>query len=308
MKKLFTFASVFLSTSILAAPVSPIEGFYTTNHTEYELEQFWDEISSINRKMEGDDCFKRASIWSYKLDRKYGVKSKKVFMHYTDKFNHELDDQGRSGVGAFFGRIFSSNDGWDFHVAPAVEVNGVDYVIDPHLVSSPRTTESWVEYLTERGERLLKKRQYDLLDDLKKYRSQLRRASRSRASRYQAKIVEAQNTLKRLGLTEDPNQKVDIKCQKITHIMEFDRAQQDAWCFYQETSMYYHGPLELRFLNYGSISSWDQRRPVTDLQYHTEDYFSAGRNYVQTDWDYDKLDDSLDEYKVNSRPKTIHGI
>ncbi|MBG58846.1 MAG: hypothetical protein CMJ16_00150 [Peredibacter sp.] len=306
MKKLLAFALITAAVSH-AAPISPIEGYYTTDHSKYELEKFWDEVARINRRMVGEDCFKRANIWSYKLDKDYGVKSKKVFMHYTDKFNFELDDQGRTGLGRFFGRLASSNDGWDFHVAPAVEVNGTDYILDPHIVDGPKPVEDWVEHLTERGERLLKKRQYDLLDDLRSYKRKLHRASRSRASRYEAKIAEIKGTLKRLGLTEDPDQRVDIRCQKITHIMEFDRAQQDAWCFYQETSMYYYGPLQLRFLNYGSIAP-DQRQPVTNLDYHTERYFQEGRNYVETRWDYEKLDESLDEYKASSRPETIHEI
>ena len=305
MRKLTLVALALTSLVSFAAPISPIEGYNTTTHNQYELDTFWKEIASINRRMKGEDCFKRAMIWSYKLNEKYGVKTKKVFMHYTDKFNHELDDQGRTGLGAIFGRIVSSNDGWDFHVAPAVNINGQDMILDPHLTKGPKTVENWVDFLTERGERLLKKRHYDLLKDLRKYS----RKSRNSADRdrYRRKAAEIRETLKRLGLTTNPDQKVDIKCQKITHIMEFDRSQQDAWCFYQETSQYYFGPLELRYLNYGNIN-WDKRLPVTDLSFHNENSYADGRNYVVRDWDYEKLENSLDEYKMSSRPKTIRDI
>ncbi len=122
--KLIAYAALFAASAAIAAPISPIEGYTTTTHDKYELDRFWNDVSSMDRGMKGKDCFKRAMLWSFKLDRKYNVKTKKVFMHYTNKFNHELDDQGRSGVGALVGRFFSRNAGWDFHVAPVVNIEG----------------------------------------------------------------------------------------------------------------------------------------------------------------------------------------
>jgi hypothetical protein len=261
----------------------------------------------MERNMKGKDCFKRAMLWSYKLNRKYNVQSKKVFMHYTDKFNHELDDQGRNGVGARLGRLFSSNDGWDFHVAPLVNIDGEDLVLDPHLRNKPETIEAWVDFLTERGEFLLEKRQKSLLKDLKKARkkaSKYDRYSYDQLQKFKAEVRELEQKLKYLGLTENPRQKMDIKCKKITHIMEFDRNQDTEWCYYQETSMYYFAPLELRYLNYGDIN-WDKRLPVTDLSFHTEENFLNGRNYVEKNWDFEKLEMSLDEFRFSERPESI---
>lgn len=306
--KTITLLSVMLASTLsLAAPVSPLADYRTSSHSQYELDTFWRTVSIMDSNMKGKDCFKRAMLWSYKLDRQYGVKSKKVFMHYTDKFNHELDDQGRSGIAARFGRLFSSNDGWDFHVAPVVNVEGKDLVLDPRMRKKPEPIEKWVDYLVERGERLLKKRQLDLLKDLRKYRKRSRKYDRytyDQLKKHRGKVAEIEQKLKELGLTENPNQKMDIQCRKITHIMEFDRNQDTEWCFYQETSMYYYGPLELRFLNYGEIS-WDQRLPVTDLSFHNQRNFSDGANYVEKDWDHKKLDESLDEFKYEKQPETI---
>lgn len=298
------------SAAALSAPISPIEGYQTTNHDSYELDAFWRTVSRMNSGMKGKDCFKRAMLWSYKLNRRYGVDSKKIFIHYTDKFNRELDDQGRTGIAARFGRWFSSNDGWDFHVAPAVTVNGKDYVLDPRFRKSPESVEDWVEHFTERGERLLKKRHYDLLDDIRKYSRKSREKSNYTASQiddFREKARDARSTLRYLGLTMDPNQKVDIRCKKVTHIMEFDANQETEWCYYQEASQYYFGPLELRYLNYGNIP-WDKRLPVTDMSYHDERYFQDGRNYVVQDWDYGKLEMSLDEFNYDSRPREVSDL
>jgi len=298
-----------ISTSAMARPISPMLDYTPTNHSSSELNSFWRTVKSMANKMKGKDCFKRAHMWSFKLERSYGVKSKKVFMHYTDKFNHELDDQGRSGIGRFFGGLFSGNEGWDFHVAPVVNINGTDMVLDGKLRDKPETIEQWVDFLTERGEYLLKKRQKDIVKDLKKYRRRLNKKSATYEQKrdYREKIREALATLKYLGLTENLNQKVDIKCKKITNISQFDSEQKSEWCHYQEASMYYFGPLQLRYLNYGEIN-WDLRLPVTDMSFHTEDNFRDGADYIYRNWDYEQLDGSLDELKVEHRVDSIYEL
>lgn len=310
MKKLAVFgALLILSTSAMSAPITPMDGYYETEHTRSELNNFWRTVKGMAGKMKGKDCFKRAHMWSFKLERSYGVKSKKIFMHYTDKFNHELDDQGRRGFGARLGRLFSSNDGWDFHVAPVVNINGEDIVLDGKLRDQPDTVEQWVDFLTSRGVSLLKKRQKKLVKDLKKYRKRLRRNSitAEQSRDYRKKIREIQEKMAYLGLSENLNQKVEIKCKQIDNISDFDKEQQSEWCHYQMASMYYFGPLQLRYLNYGELN-WDQRLPVTDLSLHTEANFREGGNYVYRSWDYDQLEGSLDELKVEHKVDSIYEL
>lgn len=312
MKKLAVFGALFiLSTSAYSAPITPMEGYYPTEHAQSELNTFWRTVKNMAGKMKGKDCFKRAHMWSFKLEREYGVKSKKIFMHYTDKFNHELDDQGRSGIGRFFGGLFSGNEGWDFHVAPVVNINGRDMVLDGKLRNQPDTVEEWVDFLTERGNYLLKKRQKKLVKDLNKYRKRLRRRNSQTTAEeiadYREKIREIESKLRYLGLTENLNQKVDIKCKQIDNISQFDREQQTEWCHYQMASMYYFGPLQLRYLNYGDIN-WDKRLPVTDLSFHNEANYRNGANYVYRNWDYDELESSLDELKVDDRVDSIYEL
>lgn len=311
MKKIISMGLLISSLNLFAAPLSPMASYETSNHSKSDLKQFWKVVKNIDSDMKGKDCFKRAMVWSFKLNRDYNVYSKKVFMHYTNKFNHEIDDMGRSGLGSIFSRF--GNKGWDFHVAPAVTIDGVDYVLDPHLRKAPETTENWVEFLTERGEARLKTRQYDLLKDLKKARRRYLRSKTSKSATREEiadrrnKVKEIEDKLKYLGLTEDPNQKIDIKCKKITHIMEFDLNQNTEWCYYQEASMYYFATMELRFLNYGKIN-YDLRLPVTDKKYHTEENFQNGYNYSYERFDLDQVDSSLDEYKANSKPDSIYDI
>jgi hypothetical protein len=236
-------------------------------------------------------------------------------MHYTNKFNRELDNLGRSGLSGRIGGLFSSNIAWDFHVAPAVTIEGVDYVFDPYLRKEPQPTIEWVDYLTKRGEYRLKKRKSGYIKDLKKLRKKLKRALRAkdnlaydRVSTLRGKIAKVKNEMKYLGLSEDPNQVIDIKCKKIDNIMEFDRAQDTEWCFYQEASMYYFATRELRHLNYGVLSGVDQRHPIQDLKYHTEQNYENGKNYVVEKWNYNLLEQSLDEFVLFGTPLTVDEI
>lgn len=313
MKKLIVISLLTMALNIWAAPISPMDNYQPTVHAKSELNRFWKKIESINTKMKGKDCFKRAMIWSYTLNKHNRVDSKKVYMHYTNKFNREIDDMGRSGAGALFGRVLSRNKGWDFHVAPVVNIEGTDYVLDPHLRKGPEKTEDWVEFLTERGEYRLKIRHNDLLDDLDKARRRLARSIRSKSTTAveiasaRDKVVEIEAKLKELGLTENRNQKIDIKCRKIDNIMEFDANQDTEWCFYQEASMYYYGPLQLRLLNYGYIDL-DLRLPVMDMTYHTETYFADGAKYIYRNFDRDQLEESLDEFKLADKPESIYEL
>lgn len=302
-----------ISFGVFAGPVSPMEDFTTTEHSKADLNRFWNKIKSVNKDMKGKDCFKRANIWSYKLHREDGVKSKKVFMHYTDKFNIELDNLGRNGLTRMVGGMFSSNTAWDFHVAPAVNIEGVDYIIDPKLRSKPETIENWVEFLTERGESRLKIRKNELIKDLRKYQKRLRRALSEkdddfdRVDRLREKVKEITDKMAYLGVNSDPNQKIDIKCKKIDHIMQFDTNQKGEWCFYQEASMYYYATLELRLLNYGDLDV-DMRHPLTNPQWQDEQNYQNGRTYIMRDWNRKLLEESLEEYKPSDRPESIYGI
>ncbi len=302
-----------MSVGAIAGPVSPMDGFTTSEHSKSDLNRFWNKIKAVNKKMKGKDCFKRANIWSYKLNREDGVVSKKVFMHYTDKFNIELDNLGRNGLTRMVGGMFSSNTAWDFHVAPAVNIEGTDYIIDPKLRSKPETIENWVEFLTERGESRLKIRKNNLLKDLRKYRKRLSRALSekdddfNRVDRLREKVKEIKDKMDYLGLNENPNQKIDIKCTKIEHIMQFDTNQNSEWCFYQEASMYYYATLELRYLNYGNLDV-DMRHPLTNPQWQDERNYQNGRSYIMRNWDRELLEESLDEYRLNERPESLYEI
>lgn len=72
-------------------------------------------------------CFQRAHHWSYNLNRTRGIKSMKVFLFFTARYQREFDYE------------------WAYHVAPLIPVTLADgsvqeMVFDPTFTSRP----SWV--------------------------------------------------------------------------------------------------------------------------------------------------------------------
>jgi len=71
--------------------------------------------------------------------------------------------------------------------------------------------------------------------------------------------------------------------------------------------MYYYGPLQLRYLNYGDIPV-DKRLPVRDRKYHTQQYYNDGELFINTDWDYNELEQSFDEFTLSNRISNLKDL
>lgn len=279
--------------AIEAGPISPMRDYTPSVHTMSEVMNMWNRM---DRKVKGKDCYKRAHVWAWDMYKNNGVNSTKVFIHYTDKWNRELDKHAES----------RSNKTWDYHVAPAVRTDtGEIMVLDGHVGKTPLqpvTLENWVEFLNARGEYLLKERQKDLLKDLNKYKRKYARTSSDRKKRkYIGKIQAIKATMDKIGVTEDPSQYMEIKCKKITHIMESDLGQSDEWCYYSEAPMYYWNQIGLRLLNLGGdLGGYSARAPIADPRVYTEERFANGERYLLDRWNMRLLQQSAGEMKKRS--------
>lgn len=312
MKTLSLIFLIFLSLKSslysLDLPVSPMDNYTPTEHTLDEVNKFYNIL--MKGELKGDDCFKRAYIWSYQLHHFFGVKSLKVFFHYTDRFNKELDQMGtNSRVGRWLNG--GSSFVWDFHVAPAVKLtNGEIMVLDPTVFPStkrPMTLKEWVDGLKKRGEYYLKKRKEKLIDQLERAERRYYSALNSTEYSYDLvslrdKINEIVKEMQGLGLTRY-NQNISelIQCKQIEHIMTFDQEQDTQWCHYQLSSMYYYATGELRALNYGPLhydpSNYSNKQsllntlinevyrwPVNRNNLVTAPYFERGESLYQDDF------------------------
>lgn len=323
MKKLIIPALLWSSLT-MAGPVNPMENYTPTNHAENEISRFW---RSLRTDLKNKDCYRRAHLWSYSLDRNYGVKSSKIFIHYTDKFNRELDNLGREGGLSFFKKKFWDADGvsrrtrsmvrsnitWDYHVAPLIKVGDKEMVLDRtlplpydavypytenqawNLKTRPATAEEWVEALTVRGEILWKARKAELEEEMAEKMEKAREArSDSRRRKYAQEYHAAQRAY--LALEMDKMDSIDIKCQRVESIVEVDKNHDTAWCFYSVAPMYYYNEIDLRYLGYGETGYRYSMAPPMSI--HTEENYENGRDYVQYSWNEKELEDAQKEIKI----------
>ncbi len=120
--------SVELTASPMTAGASPATrpsdyvGYEPSNYSsEEEAQALMDSIAKIDVRG-ASECYWRAHYWSYSLWKNYDVKSKKVFIFFSSKY-----------------RSLSKKHIWGFHVAPTVNVNGQERVLDPVFNPSYKT-------------------------------------------------------------------------------------------------------------------------------------------------------------------------
>ena len=285
-----------------AAPISQMSDYEASNVSSYSVDRIWNEMET---SLKGKDCYRRAHIWAYDMYRNDNIYSKKIFIHYTDKWNKELDNMGgrlgwltrrawsAEGLDGRTTRMVRSNITWDYHVAPMIVVDGKDKVMDRYLdlaydaqpgryseseawklYTRPSTPSEWVEALTVRGELLWKARKYKLKEQ----------------GNY--------SKMRELGMMDEYGREVnriDIKCQKIDSIAQLDKNHYNAWCFWSESPMYYYNEIDLRFLAYGNTGYRYSMAVPQSAQ--TEENYQNGREYIQYQFNENELRDAQRERK-----------
>lgn len=313
--------SLLSSSTLFAAPINPMENYTPTDISDKYLtvDRIWENLDA---NMKGKDCYKRAHIWSYDTFEKFGVKSKKIFIHYTNKWNYELDDLGGEKLyGGFLGlnsvkrkgldydgvskrnmSVIKSNKRWVYHVATTIVDNKKDVVLDRTLRLAydavpgkytdneawdlkvrPSTPEEWMEGLTIRGEILWKIRKAKLKEEIIE-------AKNSR------EVNKLKDTMKKLGMIDRSGNEVsqiDIKCKKATTITEADINSNNEWCIWTEAPMYYWNEIDLRYLAYGNTGYRYNVSPPLSVQ--NESNYRSGQNYIQTSFDLDEVEMSQSE-------------
>lgn len=274
MTKLFALIVLLLSLTVNAAPISPVENYeYTNLSSMREAMQVWRSMKTNTEWR--SQCFNRALTWAYDMDKEFGIKSRKIIIHYSQKFNKELSSK------------------WGFHIAPLLSVQGEDYAFDPKFMKTPVKKHAWINNFVGDGKRVLLKKRNKIVKDLRKFRKRLRKVRRGdfvfglyvTPEGLRQKIRELEGELRYLEVSETGP--VDIKCKKITHIEELDYNLNGAWCYYQEVNMYYWGIPQLRLLNYGQTSVPSK----SDLPYAR----IRGSKYTQNSWNMEQVWEAREE-------------
>lgn len=292
-------------------PVSPDENFQMTNFDSMEqLNRYWRTMKGkrwLRSEGDGTNCYDRAHVWSYELFRDYQVKSKKIIIHYSAKYMDELDD------------------GWSWHVAPMVTLNGQEMVLDKLFMDEPVTKEAWLAHFTKFAKDRLEYKRRDILTEISNAQWKIDRIRQDKGrfwwpsiSSLRRKIYKKQRELRSWGLSAD--RPAEINCKPISHIEEMDyptltykedeekNRTRIEWCYVQTMSMYYHGLPQLRLLNYG-----DSRMSRIPYRRDLDAARRAGANHQQHDFDmmqvWDAIERAFDkpekrfrrEYYINKR-------
>lgn len=117
----------------------------TVLENEAAVEKVFKKVSSLEHRFSErgygfrnkSQCFHRATIWNYLMDRELNVKSEKLFVFYSFAFKE------------YHKKKFKKHFQWWFHVAPLVRVqteNGIEErVIDPTFADKPLPVKEWTD-------------------------------------------------------------------------------------------------------------------------------------------------------------------
>lgn len=318
MKKTILLASCLVN-SAFAAPTDPMEGYQLTNLTseQYEMisENFRDDFKHNNP-------YQGAHVTAFEAFRDYQVRSGKVFIHYTQKWNRVLDNaldlDSKSKLsqkltyfflnGEDYGlneqefNLVKKNIPWNYHVAPYFLINGEEIVADLHVqlpkeLSSnytideasktefgERSIDQWVEGLTVRGELLWGIKKKYLLAKVQEISAALGETiSVRRNNELVAELSETQNRINELDMN-GTEERIDIKCKEAKSMAEVDAGQETEWCFYSRAPMNYYNQIDLREIAYGHLPAKEGARynQSVPTKFHTEENFRAGETFKTT--------------------------
>lgn len=92
------------------------------------LERAEELFSTMYRRAKKkSQCYMRAHAWAFDMYRDYNINSEKIFIFFNRRYIIKYDFE------------------WWFHVAPAVRVNGLLYVMDRKYTSGPTEIKEWTD-------------------------------------------------------------------------------------------------------------------------------------------------------------------
>ena len=274
------------SSALAIEPTDPMEGYQATEISRYQAREIFKSLNGNDNKgffgLGKSICSNRAMVWAYEAYKDYGVKSKKLFIHYSEIFNHIVHNDLK-----VCNRFC---DGWDYHVATIFNVEGKDMAMDKKfLPKGPVTPLQWTNNFIAEAHKNIKEYGPSLMQrlnaDIRSYKS----SSKSDMTESQYEDAQKKYQLdiaarKLLRRSKRSNGTYDISCKEVTHIMDADLESKSEWCHIQRTNMYYWTQISLRMLNVNKEQS--TRLTKDDITYSN---VSAGRSHRLYKFDLDHV-------------------
>src|SRR5690606_24855779 len=83
-------------------PITPMDNYQFDDISENQVSEIWNSMKTGFKS--SSECFNRAMSWTYDINKQFGVRSRKLIIHYSLKYNQELSAK------------------WGFHIAPLLSV------------------------------------------------------------------------------------------------------------------------------------------------------------------------------------------
>ena len=245
---LFVFVSLFHQFAI--ANMQPT--ILSKDVAVHVFQEMNDEYTKIGQSADS------AYLWAYEMNRSFRINSEKIFIHYTEAFNHIIANKRKTSK-CFHQICFPKLKGWEYHVANLVKVEGEKMAFDKTYFSEPITQSEWISEFIKDGEDFLNEVGDQYIEDI---------------------LVELNSPI----LTDNERQKLEgelnlikssknpvtgsyeIKCKMVQEVETHFSEEQTAWCHTQITDMYV----------------WNQRDLAKYDPYHP--YPDAPKNVKKTDF------------------------
>lgn len=136
----------FLFSILVFSSLNSFAQLYSPSASEVSMEEaqkVFNELKIENGRMgKHSECSDRAHMWSLRLDRLNNIKTEKVFLFFTSKFN----------MAKVVTTWYNAKIWWWFHVAPAVRVNGELVVMDATFNDKAQSVQEWAKSLMREPE------------------------------------------------------------------------------------------------------------------------------------------------------------
>ena len=270
------------------AQVSPLRNYTPSTITENEAREVWRDMRTdyVNKSQ----CYNRAQTWVVDTHKKYGFQAKKIFIHYSKKYNDHLSDK------------------WGFHIAPVYNVQGVDMAFDKGFTRSiftPLTKRMWEEKFLRAGVDKLVEIRKETIAEIKEIEGKLRDLD-PYSDFYEYRLKQAQKKLSELRqllidykiTNNDLVKQKPIKIEKTKRWISFLREQRDRQSTASYEWKYYNAQLRNHIkllqninsdLSYAADITCDKITHIEELDYNLNKSWCYIQETTQYYWGIPQL-------------------
>lgn len=220
------------------------------------MDEAWALFRSARTDLDDDSqCHNRALVWSYEWARTQNVRSMKVMMFFTRKFQNTYPRKTVLGIKPYK---------WWYHTAPYVYVGNQEIVLDRQFLKRPVTLDQWSHYFLSE---IIDRSTFVLRETLERNGTRVRSDNAIIGGCFLDPDCLVRMDGKPVYMAErlTPAQTV---CKVLTNYREADSyaVQGNEWCAVRKLPMYYYQPETFQRFDCDPTRDPAPKRPATRLR------------------------------------------